>query len=184
MNPSLRNVVCAAKDASCSFSQCSQYFFNFSKRPAGWAGWENWLTVEIVRRLRSDRVIPFYAYPKGTSSKGKRLDIYVEPPRGLAVEIKVNYLDRGEIERSGKRRTLPDRVATDAQKLERLDNAVGRVLFVSTCFEAAEDLHAYPRLVQEDLDARFRGYRFRWYDCSSTGGSILLLAMSTHGRLP
>src|SRR4051812_44818961 len=89
IRPSREKSVSGAVEACRSFAQCSGCFFT---RETAWRGWENWLTVEIVRCLNHPAVIPFARYP----AKNGSMDIGVGNPLRLAVEIKVNYITDAE----------------------------------------------------------------------------------------
>jgi hypothetical protein len=164
-----KHVVRAAVQACRSFAKCSPNFFNFEES-ANWRGWENWLTVEIARRLDSRCVLAFFAYPK----KKLRLDLFVKG-NALAVEIKTNFItDR---EAAKENRTLPDRVVKDAKKMRALNAETGRLILVATIFDTREGLVAYKRTVNKDLAPTFVDYRVSWHDCSSGEGHLLLLAL-------
>ena len=168
--PSLDDVVSCAAGACRSFARASAAFFNFEKR-AAWLGWENWLSVEITRRLNSRFVLPFYAYPAAC----ERLDLYVDVPVNLAVEIKTNYITDREARK--RPRPLPGRVVADARKIERLGTEVGKLLLVSTCFESKFGLKAYPECVAQHVLSRFGRFQATWHDCSQGAGYNLLLAL-------
>ena len=149
------------------------------RRPNNWAGWENWLTVDIVRQLNDKSVLPFYSYPRST----QKLDIYIEKPRPLAVEIKVTYLTDNEA--TDHKRLLTNRVAADAEKLTSLPNDIGRVLLLAACFESSMGRSRYTASDRSDLLQTYASYTSRWYNCSSqSGGHIALLVLSTLSRLP
>jgi hypothetical protein len=147
-------------------------------------GWENWLTVDITRRLNNALVLPFFPYPDAHLGAKRKLDLYIRAPVRLAVELKVNYIDDTEIEKSGDQRPLPDRVAQDAEKISVLDQTIGKLLLVSTCFESRPGLDAYQDLVSDDFARRFEHFWFRWYNCSAGSGHNLLLALSSSAGLP
>jgi hypothetical protein len=172
MYPSKKNVVSAAVGACRSFAECATCFFNFEKRQA-WLGWENWLTIEIVRRLNSKLVLPFYSYPK----RNLKLDIFIDDPLQIAVEVKTNYISDQEVK--NPHRLMSGRVMKDAEKMKHLDNTTGKLLLVSTFFESNEGLMAYPERVKRDLTNRFGLFQCRWHNCSSGGGHNLLLVLSS-----
>jgi len=175
----LKRVVNEARAACLSFAAYKRQFFDFRRRP-GYRGWENWLTVEIGRRLNTRSVLTFAPY-HGVKN-GRRLDLLVDScnPK-VAVEIKVNYLDDDEIRSwvpgdAG----LPVRVLRDRNKLEGLPVEFSRLLLVSTCFDSHPGLIKYKGVVDRTLPIDFPGWRAEWYDCSNTKleGWTLLLALS------
>jgi hypothetical protein len=173
-----RNTVIQAAAAACrSFAAYQSRFFRFDRRN-GWRGWENWLTVDICRRLDSDDIHPFERYP--TSRERRHFDIFVsgEPP--LAVEIKVNYID--DEEALGKKK-LPDRVLDDREKLDSIKESMGRLILVSTCFESRNSAESYPARVAAAIASDFPHWHAEWHDCSVPGnGSNKLLALSRPAR--
>ena len=184
MHVSKRTLILAAAKACKSFASSSERFFNFEKR-RGWRGWENWLTVDITRRLNNNLVLPFYPYSCVGLNVKTTLDIYVDLPVRLAVEIKVNYIDDDEIANSEEHRSLPDRVFKDALKIAGLDRRIDKLLVISTCFESRPALEAYQNLVKDDLAQRFTSFQHRrWYDCSAGTGHNLLLALSSSPGFP
>jgi hypothetical protein len=58
----LIRIVQSAKAACRSFAEYQDNFFDFA-RPHAWRGWENWLAVDIGRRLNIKTARPF----KGSS---------------------------------------------------------------------------------------------------------------------
>jgi hypothetical protein len=138
-----------------------------------WLGWENWLTVEIARRLNSRKVIPFFSYPKTQ----KKLDLFVCDPK-LAVEIKTNYITDEESRQNPRK--MSGRVVPDAKKIMSLGGRVRKLLLVATCFESNAGLRAYPGCVANDLHVRFRQFEPDWRECSHGRGHISLLALRAH----
>jgi hypothetical protein len=170
LNPTVDEVIQCATEACRCFADFSDAFFNFEKR-SSWLGWENWLTVEVARRLKSRNVLPFYSYPR----TGERLDLFVSGPIHIAVEIKTNYITDREAKQNP--RPMPSRVLADATKIKRLDTSIRKLLLVSTFFESQTGLSAYPECVAHDLKARFGQFEPKWSDCSSGSGHVLLLAL-------
>ena len=185
MNPSQRNVVLSAVKACRGFARCSGSFFNFKKRSGGWRGWENWLTVDITRHLNDPHVLPFCRYSyEGQRLKGK-LDIYVEAPFRIAVEIKTSYIFDREIEAWGADITLTDGVFHDARKICKLEPKIGKLLLLSICFESRDALKKYRKRAECGLASSFKSFQYhRWYDCSASAGHNLLLALSNRAGLP
>lgn len=180
-------IVREAKSACLSFAGYQRHFFDFARRP-GWAGWENWLTVEVGRRLNTPNVLPFYPYPK--KQNRRLLDLFAcDRNSKVAVEIKVNYVDDHEIKKWKRRKVgLPDRVLEDRDKLQSLRGKISRLLLVSTCFESPNGLASYPDLIDSRLRQDFQRWRVEWHDCSVPGkGWNLLLVLSqlgvTHHRV-
>jgi len=169
--PSEKDVVLAAREACTSFANCAPSYFNFECRDT-WLGWENWLTVDIARRLNSRSVFPFYSYPR----QNLRLDISVGLPVKIAVEIKTNYIDNDEA--SDPHRLMSSRVVKDAEKIRQLHRSIKKVILVSTFFESTDGLRAYSKCVKKDLAERFGAFRCSWHDCSAGGGHNLLLVLS------
>jgi hypothetical protein len=175
MSATFQSLVLAARKSCQAFSTCSASFFDLTRRPNNWAGWENWLTVDIVRQLNCKEVLPFLVYP-GSQQK---LDLYIESPKKIAVEIKVNYLTDGEIDRSEGERPLPQRVENDIRKLASLPKSTGQVMLVATCFQSRRGLKVYPALVKNCINAPpFRRYSATWYECSRKGGATSLLVLA------
>lgn len=169
--PTIDDVIRCAAESCRSFAACSDAFFNFERRK-GWLGWENWLTVEIVRRLNSRLVLPFHPYPE----TGEKLDLYVCAPVDLAVEIKTNYITDLEAKRNP--RPMPGRVVADAAKVAGLGERTSKLLLVSTCFESEAGLAAYKACVARDLRDRFGQFQPRWDNCSCGTGYNSLLSLS------
>ena len=117
--PSVKELVRSAVQACKSFASCSSNFFDFDKREA-FCGWENWLTVDITRRLNNKHVIPFCPYSEVKHRLKGKLDLYIDSRPSMAVEIKVNYIDDTEIERWGADIGLPKRILKDAKKLRQI----------------------------------------------------------------
>jgi hypothetical protein len=113
------------------------------------------------------------------------MDIYVKEPFGIAVEIKVNYIDWDEIECSNGHRPLPKKIKDDAAKLQQSGQKRDKLLLISTCFQDRESLRVYRGLVRADIEQNFKGLSYhKWYDCSTDKGFNLLLALSSSGGLP
>jgi hypothetical protein len=175
MNLTEKEIVAAAIGACRSFAKYSPCFFNFQER-AAWLGWENWLTVEIARRLDSLRVIPFFTYPK----KRLRRDLFVRDDQLVAVEVKTNYITDKEASREN--RSLPDRVTKDVVKMRMLDGEIGKLILLATVLDSAQGLAAYKSAVKKDLAKTFVDFRPSWHDCSSGKGHVLLLALFSNVR--
>jgi hypothetical protein len=171
MYPSKKDVVSAAIEACESFSECADWFFNFENSPS-WLGWENWLTIDILRRLNSEHVRRFHPYSK----QKLKLDLFVDAPIQIAVEIKTNYITDQEVIKP--RRLMSERVVKDARKMRRLGGAIEKLLLVSNFFESNAALRAYPKRVKNDLAKRFSQFQIRWHNCSSGSGHSLLLVLS------
>lgn len=179
--PSVKLIIQEAHAACQSFSACSKRFFNFEKR-GGWAGWEDWLTVEIFRRLNSPSVIPFASY----TNSSKKLDLRVENPR-IAVEIKVTYISDNEVTfwQEQRTRTLTDRLRCDAEKLSHEPDDVTKLLLLAIVFESSISAKKYRKLVRNDIEESYAEYpKRRWHDCSAADGFIHLLAMASDSTLP
>ncbi|HEY3968330.1 MAG TPA: hypothetical protein VGM05_27445 [Planctomycetaceae bacterium] len=172
MYPSKKGVVSAAIAACSSFAECAKCFFNFERR-SSWLGWENWLTIDIVRRLNSDHVLPFYPYSK----QNLKLDLFVDAPIQIGVEIKTNYITDQEVKKP--HRLMSERVVKDARKMRRLGGSIEKLLLVSTFFESNAGVRAYPARVQNDLAKRFGQFHSRWHTCSTSCGHNLLLVLSS-----
>jgi hypothetical protein len=166
-------VIQAAAAACRSFAAYQHRFFRFDRRN-GWRGWENWLTVDICRRLDSGNVHPFDRYPR--SRERRHLDIFVSGETPLAVEIKINYIDDKEALIKNK---LPDRILDDRKKLDSIEGPMGRLILVSTCFESGNSAESYPARVAAAIASDFLHWHAEWHDCSVPGnGSNKLLALS------
>lgn len=184
-NVSMTRVIAVATKACKSFAACSNNFFYFDQTEA-WRGWENWLTVEIVRRLNSKDIRPFCSYSNLGESTKKKMDLYIDRPSKIAVEIKVNYISELEIDRWNKRKQgLPDRITDDLKKRELVDQKTYFLMLVSTVLESKQSCISYRKHINADLSERFNHMNWRWYDCShARGGWNMLLAISDSGRLP
>jgi hypothetical protein len=183
VNPSKCNVVLFAAKACKSFAESSACFLNRPGRAYG--GWENWLTVEITRLLNNPCVIPFCGYPCGDAKIRTNLDIYIERPVPIAVEIKVNYITNEEIRNWGPKIEFPDRILDDGRKLDKLDHKTVKLLLVSTCFDSSEGLDKYLSCMERTLGKRFESLQHHsWYNCSAGTGHNLLLALSSTPGLP
>jgi len=179
LDAQLKRVVRAAKGACCCFASYQAKFFNFDRRP-GWRGWENWLTVEVCRRLHARTVLAFYRLD------GRYLDLFVrEGDPEVGVEIKVNYVDDRENQIWAQKGTygLPARILKDRDKLKGLPANITRLLLVSTCFESRATLDPYQKGIDASLGGDFQRWDAEWHDCSGHGdqGGNLLLALSRPG---
>lgn len=106
----LKDIIRTALDSCESFAQCSKSFFNFKNRN-GWLGWENWLAVDIFRRLNSTSVIPFAPYSECKKKLTGKMDLFVRYPNKMAIEIKTNYLDVKDLNGTKKESIgFPDRI--------------------------------------------------------------------------
>jgi hypothetical protein len=168
-NPNIKSVIKAAADACKSLSQCTN-FFN-SDETESWRGWENWLTVDIVRRLNSASVVRFGHYP----SKSEKTDILV--PKKIAVEIKTNYVETSEVEAWIAKASyrLPDRVIRDLRKLNRLGKDMKRVLLFAIAFENPKDQAKYKRLLDQYLTSSWDAWEKQWHKCKT----LMLLALTS-----
>lgn len=162
--PGARDVTRAAVDAVRDLSKCQHFFKNLEKNES-WRGWENWLTVEIVRRLDHSSVTRFGRYSSGSA----RADIVVTGSPLMMVEVKVNYIERREIERWRKENEfrLPTRIVKDIQKLQKMGRRKKRLLIVATAFEPGVGPREYTRRVEEWSRARWRRWRIRWLAAGS-----------------
>ena len=176
-----KEIVKAATESCELFARTQKRFF---EKRSGYQGWENWLTVEITRRLDDGKVIPFHQYGSGRV----KMDIYIENTVPIAVEIKVNFIIQSEVARSmrdGGNRKLPAGVFADKEKINRLGSKVEKLIFVATCFDTKESLNKYKKLVRRDIEQRFKLFKqHQWYDCSAGDGHNLLLALSSIPGLP
>ncbi|HKA08482.1 MAG TPA: hypothetical protein VKD71_14580, partial [Gemmataceae bacterium] len=174
VHPTIDDVIRCAAESCRSFAAFSDAFFNFARR-SGWLGWENWLTVEIARRLNSRLVLPFFPYP----ATGEKLDLYVDAPVDLAVEVKINYITDREARQNP--RPMSGRVLADAEKIAGLADRTSKLLLVSTCFESDRGRAAYAACVALDLQTRFGQFQPQWHDCSCGSGYNLLLSLLARG---
>ena len=168
--PNERDIFRAACGACRSLSNCRNFFnFDFSD---SWLGWENWLTVEIVRRLDHASVIRFGKYP----GSRERSDILVQGSSSVAVEIKVNFVDSKEIQewKAAAAYALPNRVANDLRKLNRLGRRMNKLLLFAVAFESPKDHAAYRRLLATYLSSSCKAWSQRWRKCDS----FLLVSLS------
>jgi hypothetical protein len=176
MNDNLNDRIVHEAAAACrSFAAYQLRFFNSR---AGWRGWENWLTVDVCRRLNHKHVLPFHLYPD--RKKKRHLDFFVRGDQQVAVEIKVNFIDDDEV---GSKIQLPNRILEDRDKLESLTPEIARLLIVSTCFDSDRGAQLYKSRLQAHLREAFQGWRASWHDCSVKGdGWNLLLVLGKAGR--
>ena len=167
----IRNVILAAADACKSLSQCTN-FFNFDETDS-WLGWENWLTVDIVRRIDSPLVVRFGKYPESS----EKTDILVNGEYKIAVEIKVNYVDTLEVSKWHKdgRYKLPNRVIKDLRKLNRLGKGMKRVLLFAIAFEDPKDQNKYKNLVDKYLTISWDSWENQWHKRNK----FMLLALTS-----
>jgi hypothetical protein len=131
---SVKVIVTQAIGACRNFAEYEKRFFNFERRN-GWTGWEDWLTVEILRRLNSKKAIAYGAYPKTK----QKCDILVDPKR-VAVEIKVTYITKAEVKKWAKEGAhyISSRAADDAKKLQGLPEKTVKLLLFAAVFESAD----------------------------------------------
>jgi hypothetical protein len=170
-------VLSAAESACRTFAACQKSFFNFERR-TGWRGWENWLTVDIARRLNQETAVPFCRYL--TSRERFDLAVFDGERIAYAIEIKTSYFDDAEIaELIPGEDGLPERVLRDRDKLDSLKSDIGRMILVSICFESSDGCRRYRRSVESKIHQDFRGWRATWRDCSvkRRQGWNLLLAL-------
>jgi hypothetical protein len=167
-----------AIDACRCFSEFEKRFFNFPKRQ-GWAGWENWFTIELVRRINSSNAIAFLSYP----SSNKKFDISINNEK-IAIEIKVTYISKSEVVRWAKKKSkcLSSRLYDDAKKLRNLPSTTTKLLFLAAVFESNDLPMQYTTLVSKDVSHSYREFRSQWFDCSSGDGCIWLLVMENKGK--
>ena len=169
-----------ARQACLSFAAYEKRFFNFEKRN-GWAGWENWLTIDILRRLNVTSAEPYAPYPNGK----QRFDILVDEPR-IVVEIKVTYIDRAHVKKFELRGrgALSGRLTKDAKKVEaHTKDSVG-LLMLAVAFEHADLIRPYKTLVNEDIKDNYSTFKtHRWFNCSAEDGCVSLLALTTGEKI-
>ena len=170
-SPSISDVIRAAADACKSLSQCGN-FFNFDKTNS-WRGWENWLTVDVIRRLDSPSVVRFGNYPDSS----EKTDILISGPNCTAVEIKVNYVDSSEVEawKESASYKLPRRVTEDLWKLNRLGKDMNRVFLFAIAFENTNDKTKYKGLLDQSLAKSWGSWASQWHECET----FMLLALSS-----
>lgn len=163
-----KHVIEAAARSCKSLSSCEN-FFRFEHSDS-WLGWENWLTVDIVRRLDHPDVVRFGAY------RGRlRSDITIVGRKSLAVEVKVSFVDRKEIVRWSNKHTvrkLPARALKDLAKL-KMASSTARLFLFAAALEDASDSLRYRKILRQHLKSDLHGWRSSWHEC----GSIMLLAL-------
>jgi hypothetical protein len=167
-DPTIDQVVQAGAASCRSLSRCNNFFvFEHSD---SWLGWENWLTVDIVRRLNHRAVVRFGAYSNGST----RSDIFLKTKQKIAVEIKVNYIDDNELDKwIGKKHGLPKRVADDLKKLTKSIRNADRLMLMATALESSRRSSEYRALIDEDLSSNWPKWTREWAKC----GNILLLSL-------
>jgi len=167
--PSLQSLITAASGACKSLSRCSN-FFNFHRNDS-WLGWENRLTVDIVRPLKQAAVVRFGEYANGSKS-----DITIFGRRPIVTEIKVSFVDESELSRWTKRGShkLPTRVQSDLEKLAAFPDPAQRVMLLATCFEnVRQSTGPYTKLINPYLDSHYAQWKRSWVRC----GNIVLLVL-------
>jgi hypothetical protein len=167
--PTKRAVIIAAQKACESLSRCRN-FFNFEEN-GSWRGWENWLTVDTVRRLNHKTVVRFGRYAKSATHS----DIIVRGSPDMVVEIKVNYVDNSELDKWSKRGSheLPPRVIGDLDKLGRNGESAVRLMLVAIAFERKARQPEYKKLLKLQLKNTLGDWKKKWKEA----GSIWLLAL-------
>jgi hypothetical protein len=174
--PVISTIICAAGGACHSLAD-SKNFFNFEHTDS-YLGWENWLTVDIARRLNHKTVVRFCKYPDPDCTDKTDLFVRSKPP--ICVEIKVNYIDHEEVTKWCKKKThkLPARARNDLAKLERLGGESSRLMLVATACDSSDDAVTYKKLVAPDLAQNWSSWTAEWHSIDH----FLLLAMSQkHG---
>lgn len=168
-NTNIRRVILTAADACKSLSQCTN-FFNFDETDS-WVGWENWLTVDIIRGLNSASVFRSGNYPKSS----EKTDILINGESKIAVEIKVNYVETAEVAKWSAKGShkLPDRVIKDIRKLNRLAKGMKRVLLFAVAFEDPKDQKNYIKLIDMYLSDSWGSWESQWHKC----GTFMLLSL-------
>lgn len=169
VRPTIQRVVRSAEAACRSLSRCNN-FFNFDETDS-WLGWENWLTIDIIRRLNHRSIVRFGRYPSGAGQS----DILVRVKRPIAVEIKVNYVDDDEVEKWGRAgtRTLPERVVKDLRKLVGSIERGTCLMLVATGIESPRCGRVYKNLIDAYLKRDWGHWKRSWSIC----GRVLLLSM-------
>jgi hypothetical protein len=183
---SIKDLISSAVKACRAFAKCSENFFNFEKTNI-WRGWENWLTVDIARRLNRQSVVPFARYSECRDTLKTTMDLLVTRPNYIAVEIKVNYWGDDDIRRCGEeKKPLPERAIKDIEKLRKAGSDVRKVFMISTVFESRQGLMKYRKRVLDRDQKVLKELNWKWYDCSASrnGGHNLLLVISDIQRLP
>lgn len=177
---SITALINAAIKSCLSFAQCSNNFFGGDS----WRGWENWLTVDIARRINNQKITPFASYSECKPNIKGKMDLLIKSPKNIAVEIKVNYWGDDDIERhDGKRKSLPDRAINDIKKLKQLGSDTLKVFLLSTVFESSNGLEKYRDKIFDPNQKCLKDLNWKRYDCSE-GGYNLLLVVSNSLRLP
>ena len=150
------------------------YEKRFFDARSGWTGWENCLTVDILRRLNSSEAVGFADYPEQST----KFDIWIRNPR-TAVEIKVPG-DDAEVAKFAKKGAakISGRLASDAMKLEPILGSRIGILFLAVEFQSNALAAQYQKLVQSDLRNTYvRFPRAKCINCNSKDGHMSLLAL-------
>lgn len=170
----IATIIRHAANACRSFAACERSFF---QNRNGWTGWENWLTVDIVRRLNSPSAVAFAGY----ESSKQKFDIFIESSN-IAVEIKVTYLDEKEVaamEAEGSGR-ITSRLANDAKKLAAALGDNTGLLLLAAVFQNRSLATRYQKVVRNDLISTFHAFpNSKWTSCNASGGSISLLSLAS-----
>ncbi len=180
----IKDIISAAVKSCKSFAKCSENFFGKEESNSS-GGWENWLTVDIIRRLNSNKVRPFYGYSVLSKKSKQEMDFYVKGPLQIAVEIKVNYIDSKDMAKG--KIVLPPRINKDFEKYKLLDKETYFLFLISTFLEYKKDLTKYKKLINSVLENRsadMKWLNWDWYDCSIPNSYNVLLAISDAARLP
>ncbi len=177
---SIRDILLSSIYALESFSKFAESFFENRDEDA-WRGWENWLTVDILRRLNNKNNIIFYpyCYCSDEIQDNTKMDIF-NKKNSICIEIKTNYLTDNEI---GEDINLHNRIVQDLDRLNRLDeNQYFKLLIVGIVFDAIESINKF---IEYFRGNQINNYNWRLYNCSAKNGApILLLAISNSNRLP
>lgn len=186
--PTITDIIYAALESCEAFADVSNNFFNFEKRKNAWRGWENWLTVDIIRKLNNKTVIPFAKYPKHNYSMdfgiGEKPDIYK-----IVVEIKTTYFTEDELER--RKSYLVARLRKDMFKFEDAEDAWCLYLIAivlpshNSCVLYEKQVDNYLKNNRNEL-AWDDNFRWRFYGPVGGGDRdyVLLLAITDMTRLP
>lgn len=181
----IKDIIRSSWIACESFLSCSDAFFNFKIRN-GWLGWENWLTVDIIRRLNNISVVPFAPYSMCKQNLTGKMDLFVRYPNKIAVEIKTNFWDANEFGDDNKIiRKFPERILKDIIKLKRVGDDIYQLLAIAIVFELGD--YRQNNMIthfSETLLANTK-MNYRMYGCSASEKYIIsLLVLSNSDRLP
>jgi len=181
---SITQVVSSAVDSVKKFAKISNIFFNFEKRN-GYLGWENWLTVEIFRKLNSSCVVPYAKYSCGKGNKSNYMDLKVGGSASMAIEIKTNYLDQKEVNEMKGELSFPERINKDISKVKIEKSVAYRLILIAIVFDTLETRKKFESILKGNEDVYIKRMNWNYYNCSVRGrGQIILLVISNSQRLP